>query len=139
MPRTKKQSAEAAVSEIRRRTRRTPRAVVALKSRSVGLNHGQGGISVSAQAPRVSTNALMKTEAGAESASAAGIGYILLSRPVVDRASLPMPTAVKTLDAIHLTNALLFQERRREKCVFATHDTGQAMGIEALGFEVIGA
>ncbi len=67
-----------------------------------------------------------------------GIGYILLSRLMLDRASLPMPTAVKTLDAIHLTSALLFQERRGEKCVFATHDTGQATGTKALGFEVIG-
>ncbi len=48
---------------------------------------------------------------------------VLLSRLVLDRASLPMPTVVKTLDAIHLTSALLFQERRGEKCVFATHKT----------------
>ena len=68
-----------------------------------------------------------------------GIGSILLSRPVLDRASLPMPTAVKTLDAIHLASALLFQEHRGEKFVFATHDTGQATGAKALGFEVIGA
>jgi len=72
-----------------------------------------------------------------------GTGYILLSRLlsrlVLDRASLPMPTAVKTLDGIHLTSALLFQERRGEKCVFAIHDTGQATGAKALGFEVIGA
>ncbi len=67
-----------------------------------------------------------------------GIGYILLSRLVLDRASLPMPTVVKTLDAIHLNSALLFQERREEKCVFATHDRGQATGAKALGFEVIG-
>jgi len=68
-----------------------------------------------------------------------GIGHILLSRLVLDRASLPMPTVVKTLDAIHLTSALLFQERREEKLVFATHDTRQAIGAQALGFEVIGA
>jgi len=59
-----------------------------------------------------------------------GIGYILLSRLVLDRASHPMPTVVKTLDAIHLTNSLLLQERREEKCVFATHDTGQATGAK---------
>ncbi len=50
-----------------------------------------------------------------------------------------MPTVVKTLDAIHLNSALLFQESREEKVVFATHDTRQAMGAKALGFEVIGA
>ncbi len=52
-----------------------------------------------------------------------GIGTILLSRLVLDRASLPMPTVVKTLDAIHLNSALLFQEGREEKLVFATHKT----------------
>ncbi len=68
-----------------------------------------------------------------------GIGTILLSRLLLDRASLPMPTVVKTLDAIHLNSALLFQERREEKLVFATHDTRQAIGAKALGFEVNGA
>lgn len=59
-----------------------------------------------------------------------GIGTILLSRLLLDRASLPMPTVVKTVDAIHLTIALLFQKRREKKLVFATHDTGQATGAK---------
>ena len=67
-----------------------------------------------------------------------GIGYVLLTRTVLYRASLPMPTAVKTLDAIHLTSALLFQEQRKEKLVFATHDTTQATAAQAFGFDVIG-
>ncbi len=49
---------------------------------------------------------------------------------VDDLVRIPVPTVVKTLDAIHLTSALLFQERREEKLVFATHDTGQATGAK---------
>jgi len=66
------------------------------------------------------------------------IGYILLTRPVLRRAALPMPTVVKTLDAIHLASALLFQERRSESLTFATHDSQQATGARALGFRVVG-
>jgi len=66
------------------------------------------------------------------------IGQISLTRKVLRRAALPMPTAVKTLDAIHLASALLFQERRGDVLVFATHDVQQATGARALGFEVIG-
>ena len=66
------------------------------------------------------------------------IGYILLTRPVLRRAALPMPTVVKTLDAIHLASALSLQERRSESLTFATHDMQQATGARALGFRVIG-
>ena len=66
------------------------------------------------------------------------IGRIALTRAVLNRASLPMPTVAKTLDALHLASALLFRERRGEKPVFATHDIQQATCARALGFEVIG-
>jgi predicted nucleic acid-binding protein len=66
------------------------------------------------------------------------IGMIALNRTVLRRASLAMPTVVKTLDSIHLASALLFQERRRDSLVFATHDAQQATGARALGFEVVG-
>jgi predicted nucleic acid-binding protein len=39
----------------------------------------------------------------------ASLGRIRLTRVVLSRASLPMATAVKTLDALHLASALLFQ------------------------------
>ena len=39
------------------------------------------------------------------------IGSIRLTSAVLRRASQPMPTVVKTLDAIHLASALLFEER----------------------------
>ena len=68
----------------------------------------------------------------------ASIGRIGMTRVVLRRASLPMATAVKTLDALHLASALLFQERRGMSLVFATHDAQQAIAARALGFECIG-
>jgi hypothetical protein len=68
----------------------------------------------------------------------ASIGRIGMTRVVLRRASLPMATAVKTLDALHLASALLFQERRGMSLVFATHDAQQAIAARALGFGCIG-
>ncbi len=67
------------------------------------------------------------------------IGRVALTRTVLQRAALPMPTVVKTLDAIHLASALLLRERRRLAIVFATHDERQAIAARALGFDVVGA
>jgi uncharacterized protein len=61
-----------------------------------------------------------------------------LSREVLERASRPFPTTVRTLDAIHLASALLVREHVVPDLVFATHDRQQAIGAMALGFEVIG-
>jgi hypothetical protein len=66
------------------------------------------------------------------------IGCIRLTRIVLGRASLPMPTVVGTLDAIHLASALLLREHRGGDLVFATHDMQQATGARALGFVVAG-
>lgn len=66
------------------------------------------------------------------------LGQIRLTRVVLRRASLPMATAVKTLDALHLASALVFQERRGVPLVFATHDGRQAIAARALGFACIG-
>lgn len=68
----------------------------------------------------------------------AGVGRINLTRVVLRRASLPMATAVKTLDAVHLASALLLQERRGISLVFATHDAQQATAARALAFTCIG-
>lgn len=67
------------------------------------------------------------------------IGVIPLTRPVLHRAALPMPTAVKTLDAIHLSSALLLRERRASALLFATHDPQQARAARTLGFDCIGS
>src|SRR6185295_8501379 len=51
-----------------------------------------------------------------------------LAAPVLARAALPMPTVVKTLDAIHLATAMLLREQRADIVSFATHDPQQARG-----------
>jgi len=66
------------------------------------------------------------------------IGRIGLTRAVLRRAALPMATAVKTLDAIHIASAMLFQERRGTQLLFVTHDAQQATAACALGFECRG-
>ena len=63
---------------------------------------------------------------------------IRLTGAVLTRASQPMATAVKTLDALHLASALLFSERRRQRLVFATHDRRQGLAARALGLQVVG-
>ena len=63
---------------------------------------------------------------------------IALNRRIMGRAAQPMATAVKTLDAIHLASALLFQEARGASVLFATHDGQQATAARALGFECTG-
>ncbi len=67
------------------------------------------------------------------------IGIVPLNRAVLSRSALPMPTVVKTLDAIHLTSALILQENKRTNLTFATHDLQQATAARALGFAVLGS
>jgi predicted nucleic acid-binding protein len=66
------------------------------------------------------------------------VDAIRLTRLVLGRASLPMATPVKTLDALHLASALLWRERRTPDLVFATHDPQQARAARALGFDCVG-
>ena len=66
------------------------------------------------------------------------LALFMIDRMVINRASLPMPTAVKSLDAIHLASALLCREHRAESLVFVTHDVGLGRAAAALGFSVLG-
>jgi hypothetical protein len=62
-----------------------------------------------------------------------------LTRTVLRRASHPLPTAVATLDAIHLSTALLWRERTEEDIVMATHDARLAQAARACGLRAVGA
>lgn len=62
-----------------------------------------------------------------------------LTRPILTRAAHPLPTALGSLDAIHLATALLWREGRQEDLVMATHDTALAIAARASGFRVVGA
>lgn len=66
------------------------------------------------------------------------IAVLLIDRTVINRASLPMPTAVKSLDAIHLASAQLCRENRVEQLSFVTHDVALGRAAAALGFPVLG-
>ena len=60
------------------------------------------------------------------------------SAPVLSRAAQPFPTPLGTLDAVHLTTALLWRETRGEDLVMATHDRGLALAARASGLRAIG-
>ncbi len=61
-----------------------------------------------------------------------------LTSLILTRASQPLPTALGTLDAIHLATALLWREGRQENLVMATHDISLALAARANGFHVVG-
>lgn len=60
------------------------------------------------------------------------------TRPVLRRASQPFPTPLGTLDAVHLSTALLWQEIRGQEIVMATHDGALATACRASGLRVVG-
>jgi len=60
------------------------------------------------------------------------------TRPVLGRAAQPLPTALGTLDAIHLATALLWRERGHADLVMATHDEELAIAAKASGLRVVG-
>jgi hypothetical protein len=60
------------------------------------------------------------------------------SRSVLARAAEPFPTALGTLDAVHLATATLWREDRGEEIVMATHDVELGIASRALGFRVVG-
>lgn len=62
-----------------------------------------------------------------------------IGRPVLARAALPLPTALGTLDAIHLATAALWRESQGRDVVMATHDAALATAARASGFAVIGS
>lgn len=62
-----------------------------------------------------------------------------LTRPVLARAAHPLPTALGTLDAIHLATALLWKDRSGADLVMATHDEALATAARASGLRVIGS
>ena len=62
---------------------------------------------------------------------------VALDSAVLLRASDPFPTLLGSLDAIHLTSALLLREEVGD-LVFATHDEELGIAAHSVGFEVHG-
>jgi len=67
------------------------------------------------------------------------VDLVLLQRPVLSRASEPLPTPLGTLDALHLATALVWRDRTGQALVMATHDGRLALAARSFGFEVLGA
>ena len=67
------------------------------------------------------------------------VDLVLLQRPILVRASEPFPTPLGTLDALHLSTALVWQDRMQQRLVMATHDRDLALAARSFGFDVRGA
>jgi predicted nucleic acid-binding protein len=68
----------------------------------------------------------------------AAVDLVLLQRSILARASEPFPTPLGTLDALHLSTALVWRDRMRHALVMATHDRDLALAARSFGFEVRG-
>ena len=66
------------------------------------------------------------------------IELVEVTAPVLARAAQPLPTELGTLDAIHLSSALLWREQTRSDLVMATHDGALATAARACGLAVVG-
>lgn len=66
------------------------------------------------------------------------VAYYGLDTAVLATASGPMPTAVRTLDALHIATALALRASILPDLQFATHDRQQGIAAIALGFPVLG-
>ncbi len=67
------------------------------------------------------------------------IGLIRTNRVLLQRASEPMFSPIATLDALHLTTALVYRDETGVAPLFATHDRTLAAAARAHGLEVVGA
>ena len=65
--------------------------------------------------------------------------HIDLDASVLERASQPFPTPLGTLDALHLSSAMLYRDRTMEPIAFATHDLALARAARSAGFVILGA
>jgi predicted nucleic acid-binding protein len=87
--------------------------------------------------------ALATEEAASRRATVAdwleAVDLVLLQRPILARASEPLPTPLGTLDALHLATALVWSDRTGQALVMATHDGSLALAARSFGLEVLGA
>jgi predicted nucleic acid-binding protein len=61
-----------------------------------------------------------------------------VGRPVLRRASESFPTPLGTLDAIHLSTAIVWRDARDAGLIMATHDKALATAARSVGLPVIG-
>jgi predicted nucleic acid-binding protein len=68
----------------------------------------------------------------------ATLSVVEVAGVILDRAAQPLPTALGTLDAIHLATAQLWRERAAIELTMATHDTALANAARSLGMPIVG-
>jgi predicted nucleic acid-binding protein len=68
----------------------------------------------------------------------APLSRVHVDSAVLELAARPHPTALGTLDAIHLATALLWRETMDRDVKMATHDRALGSAARAFGLEVIG-
>lgn len=66
------------------------------------------------------------------------LDLVEVTRTVLTRAAQPSPTSLGTLDAIHLSSALIWRERMGRELVVATHDLALATAARAHGLRTLG-
>jgi predicted nucleic acid-binding protein len=66
------------------------------------------------------------------------VEWIEVSSKVLDRAGGGFPVSLGTLDAIHLSSAILWREQAGADCAFLTHDSALQKAALAAGFTVLG-
>jgi predicted nucleic acid-binding protein len=66
------------------------------------------------------------------------VDLVRLQAPILSRAAEPFPTPLGTLDALHLSTALVWQDRMGGRLVMATHDRDLALAARSFGLETRG-
>jgi hypothetical protein len=82
---------------------------------------------------RIHARNLARTHAEAARALIGRIALLELVAPVLTRALEPFPSAVRTLDALHLASAEFLRDRQRG-IRLATYDGRQSAAATAMGF-----
>lgn len=66
-----------------------------------------------------------------------GVTLVSIDPAVLERATQPFPTTLGTLDAIHLSSALLAR-KAFDGLIMATHDQALSVAARSMGFQVFG-
>lgn len=81
---------------------------------------------------RIHAHDLARSHGDAVRLALARLAWIELRPPVLERATHPFPTPVRTLDALHLASLSFLQGRGREPAL-ATYDRRMAAAAVAMG------
>lgn len=82
---------------------------------------------------RVNARGLRESHGDTLQSLVSRIGFVEMSRTVLERAVLPVPAPVRTLDGLHLTTAD-FLRRQGQAVEVATYDSRMALVAAAMGF-----